>query len=166
MLGLVKRVFWDIRDTLTRQLLYCTLVRPRLEYACNVWSPYTAKQKALIENVQRRATKFILNYPPSDISYIERLKTLKLLPLEFRREISDLILLYKFRSGTITANFASFLTPATSRYSTRSFDSANYRPITQHKQNYFLESYYLRTVRLWNSLSSHIKHATSLSVFH
>ena len=71
-LGLIKRICRDITDPATRRLLYCTLVRPKLEYASAVWSPNTVKHCSLIENIQRRATKFILNYS-KDMSYTERL---------------------------------------------------------------------------------------------
>ena len=65
-LGLIKRVCArDVVDANTRKLLYCAVVRPKLEYASCVWSPYSAKQRNLIENVQRRATKFILIELPS-----------------------------------------------------------------------------------------------------
>ena len=63
ILGLVKRTCKDTHDVRVRKLLFCALVRPILEYASNLWSPYTIKHKSLVENVQRRATKFILNYP-------------------------------------------------------------------------------------------------------
>ena len=79
----------------------CSLVRPILEYACNLWSPYTAKHRKLIENVQRRATKFILNYP-QDLNYADRLTKIKMLPLEFRRDICDLCVVFKSRNGAIT----------------------------------------------------------------
>ena len=99
-LGLIKRVYGkDIADQEIRKLLYITLVRSQLEYASNLWSPYTIKERALIENVQRRPTKFILNHYSQDISYNDRLFKLHLLPLEFRREISDLIFLYKHKWG-------------------------------------------------------------------
>ena len=100
-LGLVKRLCRDIKGTNTRKLLYCTVVRPKLEYCSSLWSPYTGKHRLLIENVQRRATRFILNYP-KDMSYPLRLQKLCLLPQEFRREISDLTLLFKSRNGLIT----------------------------------------------------------------
>jgi hypothetical protein len=71
-LGLIKRVCArDVVDANTRKLLYCAVVRPNLEYASCMWSPYSAKQRKLIENVQRRATKFIVNYPPRDVTYTE-----------------------------------------------------------------------------------------------
>lgn len=164
LLGLVKRVCCHIRDPATRhvQLLYCTLVRPRLEYASNLWSPHTAKHVALIENIQRRATKFILNYPPSDVSYTERLKTLNLLPLEHRREINDLTLLYKIRTEIISVNFSNLLIPTTSRYSTRNFDPANYRPLLHHKQNYYRKSYFPRAIALWNGLPTNFKNINNL----
>ena len=74
VLGLVKRPCGrDIRDVQTRKLLYTALVRPLLEYSSSVWSPYFVKHRRLIENIQRRATKFILNYPPREVSYINRL---------------------------------------------------------------------------------------------
>ena len=41
-LGLIKRLLKDTSDLKVRKILYCTLVRPILEYACNLWSPYTA----------------------------------------------------------------------------------------------------------------------------
>ncbi len=56
ILGLVKRSF-TYMDTEMFLPLYKTLVRPHLEYATAVWSPYFQKDILLLENVQRRATK-------------------------------------------------------------------------------------------------------------
>ena len=38
---------------------YKSLVRPRLEYGCTVWDPYRAYQKSWLEQVQRRAARFV-----------------------------------------------------------------------------------------------------------
>ena len=62
-LGLIRRLCKDIVDTHTRKLLYCSIVRPKLEYGSKTWSPYTIKYKMQIENVQGCAMKFILGYP-------------------------------------------------------------------------------------------------------
>ena len=162
-LGLIKRICGrNITDTNTRKLLYLSLVRPCLEYAFNVWSPHTAKHQRCIENVQRRATKFTLDHPPKDISYSERLSTLNLLRFEFRREISDLLLLCKYRFGFLDIDFSKFFVPANSQYNTRNSDSNNYRDIWTHKQNNFKYSYFSRTVKLWNKLPSNIKTLNSL----
>ena len=56
-LGFIKRICGkDIVDQETRKLLYITIVRSKIEYASNLWSPCTAKERALIENIQRRGT--------------------------------------------------------------------------------------------------------------
>ena len=103
-LGLNGRVCRDINDSDIKKLLYYSIVRPQLEYACGLWSPYTSKDKLLLENVQRRATKFILNYP-RDMSYRDRLLKLSLLPLEYRREMKDLVLIFNDRAGYIDLLF-------------------------------------------------------------
>ena len=38
-LGLIHRICRDISDTNTRKLLDCSIVRPKLEYASELWSP-------------------------------------------------------------------------------------------------------------------------------
>ena len=46
---------------LYQRTLYCSLVRPRVEYGSQVWNPYTKSNISRTESIQRRATKFILN---------------------------------------------------------------------------------------------------------
>ena len=95
VLSLIYRTYTNECDQLTLLTLYKSrsLVRPQLEYASS--SPYTKGKIMAIEHVQRRATKFILKCDFS-ITYPERLFKLGLLPLEFRREVSDLCLLYTY----------------------------------------------------------------------
>ena len=50
--------------------------------------------KFMLEGVQRRATKFILNYV-LNISYKEKLTKLNILPLEYRRDMKDLLFLFR-----------------------------------------------------------------------
>ena len=45
-----------------KSALYKSIVRPILEYASNVWSPYYNKDIQHIEAVQRRAARFTVNF--------------------------------------------------------------------------------------------------------
>ena len=67
-LGRIKRPCENFKDVDTRRTLYYSLVLPQLEFSSQLWSPSQINHKLLLENVQRRATKFILNYP-EDMSY-------------------------------------------------------------------------------------------------
>ena len=114
-------------------------MRPILEYASNSWSPYTGKHRKLIENVQRRATKFILNYPQNP-KYVDRLIMINILPLEFRRDISDLCVVFKSRIGAITMDVNNFMYTYKPGYKSRNYDKNNCNLIIKHKQDYFRNS--------------------------
>ena len=86
------KLFKDINDIRANKLLYIAWVRSRLEYACVVWWPHTKRNINNLEQVQRRATRFILG---RDYSEYERLSKLNLLSLKYRREINDLIFFFK-----------------------------------------------------------------------
>ena len=164
-LGLIKRVCRFITSRHTRKILFCSLVRPQLEYCSSLWSPSTIKYRALIENVQRHATKFILKYPSRDVSYLDRLKILGLVLLEYCREQKDLTLLYKFEMGGIYINFDRYFTPVTCSYVTRNFNENSLKLIFNHKQNYFRDSFFPGVVALWNNSKQDLKDSTSLSCF-
>jgi hypothetical protein len=67
-------ITYEIRHNTAHSILqFCPQSPSILEYSSCLWSPYTIKHRALIENIQRRATKFILNYLPSEVSYLDRL---------------------------------------------------------------------------------------------
>ena len=96
MLGLIKRNFQDkSKDTVMP--LYKSLVRPHLEYCCQVLSLYLSKDINLIEGVQRRATKLVKDI--KHLSYDERLENLGLFRLTTRRAGSDLIQTFKIING-------------------------------------------------------------------
>ena len=73
-------------------MLYGMLVRPQLEYAVHLWSPYQTGVRAKLEQTQRRATKLVRNMKYK--SYEERLSTLNLMSTLDRRDRGDMILTY------------------------------------------------------------------------
>ena len=95
-LGIIFRTFTHL-DKLIFLNLYKSIVRPHLEYASCVWSPYLIKHKIALEKVQRRATKCIKSI--RDLSYTERLRKLGLPTLEYRRLRADMIQVYKILHG-------------------------------------------------------------------
>ena len=59
-MGMIKRTI-RFKDARIMFSLYKTLVRPHAEYCASAWSPYYKKDKELLEKVQRRFTKMIVN---------------------------------------------------------------------------------------------------------
>ena len=151
-LGLVRRTCVDIKDFQTSRLLYCTLVRPLLEYGNELWSPYEKKDIALIEDTQRRATKCILNYPKAT-DYKSRMLTLDLLPLEFRRQMKDSIFLFKLKNGLYNLDFEDNARSVDARrqsgYNLRTSHQDNFCGL-RYRTNYFGYSYFPRVIRSWN----------------
>ena len=139
LLALFARICRDISNTDTRKLLYCSIVRPKLESAREICSPYTCKDKVLLENVQRRATKLILNYP-KDISYKDRLLKLDLLPLENGRDLKDLVLIFKAKAGHVDLGHHDFFRQTEIHHRTRNACKYNYH-IPYANQNYLKHSF-------------------------
>jgi len=103
ILGMIKGNFVD-RSKETVLPLYKSLVRPHLEYCCQVWSPHYIKDVKLLEGVQRSATELIKGM--EKFHYEERLRHLGLISLETVR--GELIEVYKFLNGGYTIDYDIF----------------------------------------------------------
>ena len=95
VLGLIRRTFGS-HNPEGVTTAYKTLVRPILEYGCQVWNPYLVKHIKSIESVQKRATRVICG---SEKEYQERLGTLKWPSLELRRKFICLVQMCKIIFG-------------------------------------------------------------------
>ena len=73
--------------------LYKSLVRPILEYAAPVWSPYLIEDIVALEKVQRRASRLALRQKRGEMSHKHRCSLLKWQTGEAERiSISDSLL--------------------------------------------------------------------------
>lgn len=77
----------------------------------------------------------------------------------------DLVLLFKYKTGTVTSNFGRFIHTATRHYRTHNFHQANFDLLSRHNQEYYCNSYFPRTVKLWNSLPNILKSSQDLLWF-
>ncbi len=91
MLRNIRMTFHFLDKDMMKKIL-TTMIRPKLEYAEVIWSPYKKKQIYKLERIQRIAIKMLpeLKY----LSYEESLKDMQLTTLQERRE-KDLITIYK-----------------------------------------------------------------------
>ena len=139
---------------------YVTYVRPVLEYASQVWSPYLNKHINAIENVQRRFSKRIQAI--RHLSYGERLAVLGLEPLELRRLKFDLITYYKI----LTNNFhlpPEYLPLQLQTSNTRSGGSR--LTVNIHGSQCLLNNFFDRCVACWNSLPRNVIESRSVPSF-
>ena len=123
ILGLIKRSFVHLDCDLLLKL-FKSMVRPILDYGNVIWFPYTKKNKKLIENIQRRATRMIPEL--KGLSYTERLQQLKLFSMDYRRKRGDMIQLFKILNGIENIDAQTMFTFATSQ--TRGHTKKLYKP--------------------------------------
>ena len=88
MLGVIRRTF-QFLDNRMFKLLFKGIVLVQLEYAAPVWSPGNKSNIENIESVQRRGTKMLPGM--KDLTYVQRLRSLNLPTLRFRRYMGDMI---------------------------------------------------------------------------
>ena len=114
-MGFIKRNCFALLNTKTLILLYTSLVRSYFCYASQVWAPLSIIQDLmLVENTQRRATKFICK--SDTFSYKDRLLRLRLLPLNYWLEYLDLVFFFKCKSGDINLNIHNYIQYCKSKY--------------------------------------------------
>uniref|UniRef100_A0A1X7V5Q9 Reverse transcriptase domain-containing protein n=1 Tax=Amphimedon queenslandica TaxID=400682 RepID=A0A1X7V5Q9_AMPQE len=92
-LGLIRRTFSSTLPIHIKKQLYLSMVWSQLLYCSIIWRPNLIKHIIMLERIQRRATKYILNDYTSD--YKSRLIALDLLPLSMVIEIADITFFLK-----------------------------------------------------------------------
>ena len=155
VLGILKRSFKHV-PVKEYVMLYKSIVRSILEYANVVWNPILERDKDNIEKIQRRFTKSITQY--CDLSYSQRLQSLNLPTLKFRRLRGDLLQTYKIiNKEDIMKDIFQFNTDDRTRgHSCKMAKTRNYSRI---RGNFFSQ----RVVNPWNKLSEKAVTAKSMN---
>ena len=160
ILGMIRNTFSYLNQEMFLNL-YKSLVRPHMEYCTQAWSPYLKKDINILEKIQRRATKIVPGL--SDLSYEERLRKLKLYPLEDRRMRGDMIAVWKMLNGHIDIDTEKLLPLNKGCANTRShtYQIQSKLPRSNVRKHFFTQ----RIVCPWNTLSSYTVNSTSLDMF-
>ena len=116
-----------------------TYICPLLEYNSNVWNPSHKYLIDKIERVQRQFTKRIPSI--SNLSYLERLRILRLESLEARRLHFDLIHYFKIFNNLTSTNQSDYFTLHHPSSITRKTEPFLIKPL--NKPNYLLTSFFL-----------------------
>ena len=105
MLGFIKRRASEFNDPYITKSLYCSVVRPLINHACVVWSPYYNIYMNKLESVQKQFLLFALrnlgwrsyNLP----KYEHRLLLLDMCSLKLRRDIYDIMFIFDLLRNNI-----------------------------------------------------------------
>ena len=121
-----------------------------LEYAASVWGPYEKQHKEKLENIQRRAARFVLNKHQCIESVTNMLKTLEWKSLEERRKNTRLLMCYKIKNNLVSCPRLKEQLQSPRKRARRGHD----QQMTQITANtdYRLMSFLPRTIADWNSL--------------
>ena len=133
-------------------------MRPHLEYAHSVWTPYKKADIISIENVQKRATKMLPTL--KNLTYEQRLRTLKLPTLRFRRLRGDMIETFKILKGVYDRKVTEDLFELNQESKSRGHTLKIKKQRSRHET--FLHN---RIVDLWNNLTEEIISAKNLKIF-
>ena len=142
--------------------LFKTMVRSKLEYCCPVWSPSKVQDIQALEKVQRNFTKKIGGC--QDLDYWSRLKKLKLLSLQRRRERYCIIHIWKMLNG-LAPNTINIVFREHSRLGMKiTLPPVNNKAQFSVKTDYE-NSFKIKASRLWNTLPKAINTVTCLEAF-
>ena len=124
--------------------LYKSTIRPCMEYCCHVWAGAPSCCLQLLDKLQKRISR---TAGPSLAASLE--------PLAHRRNVASLSLFYRYYFGICSYELAELVPLPYSRgRSTRYSDRLHDFSVTIPRCNkdVYVNSFFSRTARLWNSL--------------
>ena len=133
-LGMLKRHI-SHASSQTKLLAFNSIVRTTLEYACQVWSPYKKGLSKLIDNVQRKAVRWIYRLPRI-CSVTECMCNHGIVPFSIRRLHLDETFLRKVEANHYKVNLSDYIKFNTV-HNTRHRTLDTHHRLNQAKYSYF-----------------------------
>ena len=156
ILGMLYRQFYNNSSPETLRQLYLSLVRPHLEYACQLWDPYSQSDINQLESVQKFALKLVSRR--WDAGYEELTNLVDLPQLRRRRLHLKLAQVYKIVHEL--CDFPEVFQMQVSRSNRLARDFTICCPFA--RTNYFYHSFVPSSIRAWNSLDETVVNAPTL----
>jgi len=159
-LGFVRR---NLRDCtpVVKSAAYTTIIRPQLEYASSVWDPATATEAHTLEQVQRKAARFVHNrYTDRTPGCVSKMvHDLGWDSLQHRRYLARLMMLFKISNSIVEVPenplvHSDARTRGTNRFYQIPASSTIYK-----------NSFFPRTIRDWNLLPAEVTNCQTLGSF-
>ena len=138
------------------------MVRPIMEYACTVWSPFTRKNIQGLEAVQRRAARFVKNDYRFTSSVTAMLQDLEWPTLEERRWAIKATMLFKILHHLVCIpadQYLKAITDHTRRHQQR------LQQFPFFHVNVFMHSFFPSTISIWNNLPDDLVNAATINEF-
>ena len=138
---------------------YCTLIRPAIKYASSEWDPHQATLTREVEQVQRRAARFIYNnYRDTSTGCVTiLLHQLEWDSLQHRRTIQRLVLCYKIRNQLVDIDPEKYYTPGDI------WTRGSHRLRQQRaSKEVYRNSFFPRSVRDWNRVPKPVTAASTI----
>ncbi len=164
VLGQITRCF-HFRDKVVFLRLYKQYVRTHLEFSSCVWSPWQQADVQILENVQKKAIGMISGLR-SNI-YEERLVELDLWTLGKRREMFDMIQVYKIVKGIGNVQLSLNFNRDLNNFNRSTRNRSDPMNLVKQRSNLEIKKHFFsdRVVDKWNSMPSEIKNARDVKRF-
>lgn len=161
-LGYIRRVL-KLASPATKLTAYKVLVRPILEYACEVWDPYLKDSVSKLEQVQRRALRFIYSRYRRQDAVTPLYARANLPLLNVRRKEKRLSFFYLIINELLLVDKSRYINESKTRI-VRNKHSRHVKENRFHK-NCYKYSFFLSTARDWNCLPANIVNAGTREQF-
>ena len=176
-LGLLRRTCHFTTSLRQKRSFYLAIVRSLFEHCSPIWSPQYVTHLVRFENIQKSAIKWINGEPfcsYSEEKYAEELRKLKILPMRLKFLYNDLVLFYKIVNRLVPIDFPDSITLVNvegTRLTRRNAAVLDLTDVTRYScsispnTDVLRNSFFLRTVRNWNSLPVNVRQSISITLF-
>jgi hypothetical protein len=158
-LGFIKRNFYKCNKNIKLKC-YLTLVRPILEYASSVWDPSTKENIKKLEQIQKRAARFITSEYSPQTRVTPIVKSLNLELLEDRRAKTKVVIIHKALNSNLEIEPNKNLMQCSEKHKDKNTFFVPYA-----RTNSFKYSFFPSGIRAWNGLPEQTRKTCNLTSF-